>query len=98
MSTSAPGAAASPGVSLSAIQLQDQLGYSARGADLALVPVTALLVLLSPMAGRAAGRIGQRLPMTVGPLPGVLGAGTVFGGPLGRHVGSGDRTGYALTG
>ena len=54
------------------IELQRGLAYSALAAGAALTPVTVLLLLLSSPAGRLAGRIGPRLPMTVGP---VLAAG-----------------------
>lgn len=50
------------------IELQRGLGYSALAAGAALTPVTVLLLLLSSSAGRLAGRVGPRLPMTVGPL------------------------------
>jgi EmrB/QacA subfamily drug resistance transporter len=51
-----------------AIHLQRSLGYSALEAGAAFLPVTILMMLLSPAAGRLAGRIGPKLPMTVGPL------------------------------
>jgi EmrB/QacA subfamily drug resistance transporter len=53
---------------LLAIHLQRSLGYSALEAGAAFLPVTILLLLLSPSAGRLATRIGARIPMTVGPL------------------------------
>jgi EmrB/QacA subfamily drug resistance transporter len=49
-------------------QLQDNLGYSALTAGAALLPVSAIMVTLSPLAGRMAARIGPRLPMVVGAL------------------------------
>jgi EmrB/QacA subfamily drug resistance transporter len=49
-------------------QLQNNLGYSALTAGAALLPVSALMLALSPVAGRVAARIGPRLPMTVGAL------------------------------
>jgi EmrB/QacA subfamily drug resistance transporter len=48
--------------------LQISLGYSAIAAGAASLPVTALMLLLSPRAGALAQRIGPRLPLTVGPL------------------------------
>lgn len=50
------------------IQLQRVLGYSAVEAGGALVPITVLLLIMSPRAGQVAGRIGPRLPMTIGPI------------------------------
>lgn len=50
------------------IDLQRVLGYSALESGAALVPVTILMLLLSPSAGALAGRIGPRLPMTIGPM------------------------------
>jgi len=48
--------------------LQISLGYSAIAAGAASLPVTALMLLLSPRAGALAQRIGPRLPLTLGPL------------------------------
>jgi EmrB/QacA subfamily drug resistance transporter len=50
------------------VQLQRGSGFSPVAAGSALLPVTAVMVLLSARAGRLAQRIGPRLPMTVGPL------------------------------
>lgn len=57
------------------LQLQRALGYSPLQAGAALLPVTALLLVLSPVMGRAASRVGYRLPMTVGPLVAAAGLG-----------------------
>ena len=48
--------------------LQISIGYSAIAAGAASLPVTALMLLLSPRAGALAQRIGPRIPLTVGPL------------------------------
>ena len=53
---------------LSAVQLQVAVGYSALGAGAALLPTTALMLLLSARSGALADRIGPRIPLTVGPL------------------------------
>ncbi|MDX2543239.1 MFS transporter [Streptomyces sp. WI04-05B] len=53
---------------LSALQLQVVAGYSALGAGTALLPTTALMLLLSARSGQLAERIGPRVPLTVGPL------------------------------
>ncbi|WP_329274721.1 MFS transporter [Streptomyces sp. NBC_01451] len=53
---------------LSALQLQVVAGYSALGAGTALLPTTALMLLLSARSGELAERIGPRVPLTVGPL------------------------------
>lgn len=44
------------------------LGYTGTQAGSALVPLALILALASPVMGRLAGRIGARLPLTVGPL------------------------------
>jgi EmrB/QacA subfamily drug resistance transporter len=43
-------------------------GYTAIQAGSALVPLAIILALASPLMGRLAGRIGSRLPLTIGPL------------------------------
>jgi len=43
-------------------------GYSGTQAGSALVPVAIVLALVSPVMGRLAGRMGARIPLTVGPL------------------------------
>jgi EmrB/QacA subfamily drug resistance transporter len=50
------------------LQLQIVAGFAPVAAGAALLPVTALMLLFSARAGALAGRIGPRLPMTVGPL------------------------------
>lgn len=49
------------------VQLQVSAGFSATAAGTALLPVTLLMLVLSPRAGALATRIGPRIPMTVGP-------------------------------
>jgi Na+/melibiose symporter-like transporter len=55
------------------IYLQQVGGYSALEAGFALVPVTAIMFVLSRRFGELAMRIGPRAPMTVGPLLGGAG-------------------------
>ncbi len=50
------------------VEMQTVLGYSALQAGAATLPITVLMLFLSPRAGRLAQRIGPRIPMTVGPL------------------------------
>jgi len=50
------------------LQLQVVAGFSPLRAGMALLPITALMLLLSARAGALAQRIGPRLPMTLGPL------------------------------
>ena len=50
------------------MQLQLVLHYSPLAAGAALLPTTAMMLLLSSTMGRLAQRIGPRAPMTVGPL------------------------------
>jgi EmrB/QacA subfamily drug resistance transporter len=50
------------------LQLQQVVGYGPVQAGVATLPVTALLLVISPRAGKLASRIGPRVPLTVGPL------------------------------
>ena len=43
-------------------------GYSATGAGAALLPLPLILTVTSPLAGALAGRVGARMPLTIGPL------------------------------
>jgi EmrB/QacA subfamily drug resistance transporter len=56
--------------------LQDVRGMSALTAGLCLLPVGALIVVLSPLTGRLVGARGPRLPLVV--------AGTILGSALAR--------------
>jgi len=58
------------------IQLQVKLGYSPLLSGFATMPITVLLLILSPVAARIATRWGPRLPMSVGPA--VIGVGLVL--------------------
>jgi MFS family permease len=49
------------------LDLQVVAGFEPLAAGIALLPVTALMLLLSARAGALAERIGPRLPMTAGP-------------------------------
>ncbi|GAA5117465.1 MFS transporter [Pseudonocardia adelaidensis] len=50
------------------LQLQVVAGFTPLAAGTALLPVTVLMLLFSARVGALTGRIGPRLPMTVGPL------------------------------
>jgi EmrB/QacA subfamily drug resistance transporter len=50
------------------LQLQTVAGFSPLAAGSALLPVTAVMLLFSARAGALAGRIGPRLPLTLGPV------------------------------
>lgn len=52
---------------LLALQLQVVAGFTPLAAGAALLPVTALMLLLSPHAGALGHRSGPRLPLTAGP-------------------------------
>jgi EmrB/QacA subfamily drug resistance transporter len=67
------------------INLQVVAGFSPVASGVALLPVTVLMLLLSARAGALAGRIGPRLPMTVGPL--VCAGGLVWLSRVGAHAG-----------
>ena len=50
------------------VYLQVALGYTALQAGASLLPITALMLMLSASAGAYAQRNGPRVPLTVGPL------------------------------
>ncbi|WP_043446628.1 MFS transporter [Arthrobacter sp. L77] len=50
------------------IHLQVVAGFSPLASGTAMLPITALMLVLSPRAGAFSSRIGPRIPMTVGPL------------------------------
>jgi len=72
---------------LAVLQLQVELGWSPLAAGGALLPLTLLLLVLSPLAGRLAGRTGAWPLLTAGPL--VCAAG------LALLAGVGPGAGYA---
>jgi EmrB/QacA subfamily drug resistance transporter len=55
------------------LELQNALGYSALRAGAAILPVNAIMLVLSPIAGRVSQRMGARRPMTAGALIAALG-------------------------
>ena len=61
-------AALGGGFFLLVVYLQTALGYSPLAAGAASLPITGLMLILSPRAGALAQRRGPRLPLTVGPL------------------------------
>ena len=56
--------------------LQVALGYAPIAAGAASLPLTALMLVLSPRAGMLAQRIGPRLPLTLGPI--LIGVGMLM--------------------
>lgn len=68
------------------IQLQTVLDYSPLESGAALLPITVLMLLFSPRAGRLGAQIGPRLPMALGPI--VAGFGLLL------LTGVGAGTGY----
>ncbi|GAA1172311.1 MFS transporter [Pseudonocardia alaniniphila] len=50
------------------LQLQTVAGFSPLAAGTSLLPVTVIMLACSARAGALAGRIGPRLPLTIGPL------------------------------
>ena len=55
------------------VYLQVVCGFSPLLAGSALLPVTAIMLLLSPRAGDLSARIGPRLPMSLGPVVAAIG-------------------------
>jgi uncharacterized membrane protein len=58
------------------VELQLVVRYTALQSGLALLPITVIMLLLSPRSGRLATRIGPRLQMSLGPI--VVGVGLVL--------------------
>ena len=54
-------------------QLQENLHYSAMRAGAALTPANVIMLVFSPLAGRASARVGPRVLMTVGALIAAVG-------------------------
>ena len=63
------------------IQLQVAVGWSPLAAGAALLPMTALMMVLSSRAGDLAQRIGPRLPLAIG--SGLIALGMVMMAPIG---------------
>ncbi len=63
------------------VHLQVVAGFPPLAAGASLLPVTVCMLLLSSRAGALAGRIGPRLPMTLGPL--VCAGGVLLLRPVG---------------
>jgi EmrB/QacA subfamily drug resistance transporter len=80
------------------LYLQSVLGYSPLAAGAALTPITLLLLVLSPPAGKLASRIGYRAPMTVGPLIAAVGVALLAGAGRGASYVSGLLPGIAALG
>jgi EmrB/QacA subfamily drug resistance transporter len=78
-------AALSGAMFLVVIQLQKILSYSALEAGAALLPITLLLLGLSPTAGKLAQRWGPRGPMTAGPLVAGIGLAMLTPVDAGSH-------------
>lgn len=55
------------------LQLQNGLGFTALKAGASLLPINALLLVLSPRSGHLAERIGPRVPIAVGSLIAAIG-------------------------
>jgi EmrB/QacA subfamily drug resistance transporter len=66
------------------IQLEQVSGYTALEAGISLLPVTAIMLLLSARSGALAARIGPRLQLTAGPI--VIAAGLALFARIGHSV------------
>ena len=65
------------------IELQQVLRYTPLQSGAAMIPVTIVMVLLSPRVGRLMARTGARAPMTIGPL--VMGGGLLWLSTIGAR-------------
>jgi EmrB/QacA subfamily drug resistance transporter len=66
------------------VQLQTVAGYTPLASGVSLLPLTALMLLLSARSGALAARIGPRLQMSVGPL--LIAAGMLLLIRVGEHA------------
>ena len=80
------------------LQLQTVLGYSALEAGAALTPITVLMFLLSPTAGKIGAKVGFRGPMTIGPLIAAVGIGLLTRAVAGASYVSGVLPGLGVFG
>jgi len=64
--------------------LIEAAGYSGAAAGAALLPLPVVLSVASPVMGALAGRMGPRLPLSIGPL--VVAAGFLLALRIGRNV------------
>jgi MFS family permease len=80
------------------IYLQSVLGWSPLAAGAALTPITLLLLVLSPLAGKLASRIGYRAPMTAGPLIAAAGLALLAGAGRGSSYVRGFLPGILVLG
>jgi Na+/melibiose symporter-like transporter len=77
LTTSAVYFALSAAMFLIVLALQRGLGYSPLASGMALLPITLLMLLLSPSVGRLVHRIGYRVPMSIGPACAGLGLAAI---------------------
>lgn len=80
------------------LHLQSVLGYSPLAAGAALTPITVLMLVLSPPAGKLATRIGYRAPMTIGPLIAACGVALLSGAGRGSSYWGGVLPGIVVLG
>jgi EmrB/QacA subfamily drug resistance transporter len=83
LTTLAVYAALSGALFLLPVTLQRSAGYSPLAAGSALLPLTAVMLVLSPQAGKVSTRIGPRWPMMIGPI--VAGIGMAMLTLIGRN-------------
>jgi EmrB/QacA subfamily drug resistance transporter len=82
---------------LNTLYLQDVRGYSPLHAGLALLPMAALMMILSPLSGRLVGHRGPRPSLMIGGV-GILAAGLVSAIPAGDPTDLRLFLGFALLG
>ncbi|WP_336216112.1 MFS transporter [Nonomuraea sp. LPB2021202275-12-8] len=66
------------------MQLQITTGYSPLAAGMALLPITAVVLVLSPFTGTLVTRVGPRIPLTAGSV--VCAAGALLAVRVGPHA------------
>jgi EmrB/QacA subfamily drug resistance transporter len=66
------------------LYFQSILGYGPFAAGLRFLPLTGMIVIAAPLAGRYASKFGSRVPMTIGPL--LAGGGLLLLSRVGLHT------------
>jgi len=81
-----------------ALYLQNVQGYTPLEAGIRMLPFSAMILAVAPVAGRVAGRRGSRWPMTLGPLALAAGLGMLLGTQPGTDYAGGILPAFLVMG